>query len=283
MRRLLVTLLILLPVMVFSQQHLRKNRDVFPTQGNLERKGWIFSPAITYMAPPLKQANQRLSLGSDTIYDIAYRAAGKIGIGIEVGRFYAIDASRLISYVDFAVGYKSLRGTETFRAVLDDPDRSTPFFYDGEGVFTEQYLTASFNATNIRQFSDHTFMTNAIGINADYKLGENVFYNRRGLPIDQMMAPDLLSQVHYRLGFGFRVSPKFLIIPSVETPILTLYAFDQMKSTMAIFNSRYRPVIVRLNIMMFDNKSKRKCPPKGPGKRKSTETLFGMTDSNRPW
>ncbi len=283
MHRLIVTLLLLLPAMAFSQQHLRKNRDVFPTQGNLERKGWIFSPALTFMAPPYKQASERLSLGTDTIYDINYRAAGKIGIGIEVGRFHEIDASRLITFVDFAVGFKALRGTETFRAMLDDPDRSTPYFHDGEGVFTGHYLTASFNATNIKQFSDHSFMTNAFGINADYKVGENVFYNRSALPINQMMAPDLLFQLHYKIGFGFRVSPKFLVVPSLETPILTLYEFDQMKSTMGIFNSRYRPVILRLNIMMFDNKSKRKCPPKGPGKRKSSETLFGMADNKRPW
>lgn len=273
-----------MPLLLSAQSnHQRKNKDVFPTQGNLERRGWIFSPAFTFMAPPLKQGNQRMFLGNDTVYDIAYNAGSKMGIGFEVGRFYTIDASRLISYVDVSLGYKSLRGTEKFEATLFDPDRSTPYSQAGEGTFALRYATLSFNASKINQLSDFSFLQNSLGLNVDYKFGEDIYYNQRRFPMQLADAPDILLQMHYRLGFGYKLTPKFMVITSLETPILNIYEYDDLKSTMKVFNSRYRPLILRVSIMMFDNKANRKCPPKGGNNRKSKETLFGMQDAKRPW
>lgn len=282
MSKFLATLLICMPLLLVAQNRSRMNRDVFPAYGNFERKGWLISPSINFMLPPVKQASQRMFPGDGNVYDVAYKGSGKLGIGIEIGRFHVIDASRLISYVEVSAGLKSLRGVETFDAVLEDPTRETPFVQSGEGTFSLQYATLSATAHNIKQLSDFTFIQNSLGLNGDYKFAENVYYNDRGLPIDLMDAPGFLFQMHYRLGFGFKVAQRFIIIPSLETPIITIHEFDDMNSRLEVFNSRYRPLILRCTIMMFDNKAQRKCPSKKP-KRRSSESLFGMADSKRPW
>jgi hypothetical protein len=282
MSKFLATLLICMPLLLVAQNRSRMNRDVFPAYGNYERRGWLISPSLTYMAPPFKQSTERIFPGGGDVYDITYQGRGKLGLGFEVGRFHVIDASKLISYVDMHVGIKSFRGVETFEATLYDPTIETPNVLAGEGTYSLQYATLSASASNIKQLSDFSFIQNSIGLNADYRFAENIYYNNRGLPIDLIEAPGLLFQMHYRLGFGYKVAQRFIIIPSIETPILTIHEFDDMHSGIQVFNTRYRPLILRCTIMMFDNKAQRKCPSKKPNRR-SSESLFGMADSKRPW
>jgi hypothetical protein len=282
MSRLLTIIALCMPLLLAAQNRSRLNRDVFPAFGNFERRGWLISPALTYTLPPFGNTEQRLFLGDGDVYDVSYNGKGKMGVGLEVGRYHVIDASRLISYVDVSVGIKSLRGAETFEATLDDPTRTTPFIQSGEGTFALQYATLSANANNIKQLSDYSFIQNSLGLNVDYRFAERIYYDDRNLPIDLVESPNILFQMHYKLGFGYKVSQRFIIIPSIETPILTIHEFDDMKSGIQVFNTRYRPLIFRLTVMMFDNKAQRKCPSKGP-KRKSSESLFGMADGKSPW
>jgi hypothetical protein len=261
------------------------HRDVFPPFGNYERKGWIISPALTYTLRPLKNNQEILEVNDSQRYDIAYRAAGKMGLGMEVGRFYVMDNSPLISYVDISLGIKSFRGVERFEATLDDPTRVNPIVLRGDGNFGQTWATASFNAYRIHQLSDYSFIQNGIGLNADYQFARNIRYNDRGLPMELQNPGPFIFQAHYKFGFGMKVSPSKLIIPSIETPILTLHEWDNFQSTLLVFNSRYRPIIVRITVMMLDAKKGRECPGKNNRKGKSnrSETLFGMLDAPIPW
>ena len=280
MRKLLLLSVILINAPWISYAQYQPNRDLFPNYGNYEKKGWMINPELTYMLRPLKNARERLWVGSDTVYDVAYRAEGKISIGLEFARFYAIENSRLISYVDFAIGGKILRGVERFEATLDDPDRSTPYIRKGEGAFSQSWLTASFNATNSMLLSRKMFLNNTLGINADYRFAEAYQYNDRKIPNGLNYPSQFIFQAHYSIGLGFKISPKVMMIPSVETPVLTFYEYEDLKSTLGIFNSRYRPLIFRLTFMVLDNKPDRKCPKKVKSRQKTS--LFGDA-RGRPW
>ncbi len=257
-----------------SAQMQRNRNELFPKYGNYSNKGWILSPGFTYMIPPVKNAKDRLWVGSDSVYDVLYDAGGKIGFALELGRFMAIENSRIISYVDFSVGGKIFRGSESYEATWDDPDNVSEVILSHDGTFSESYLTASINATNTLSFSKEMAMHNSLGVNADYKFASIYEFNDNGLGMDLQYPGEVLVQVHYKLGFGFKVADNIFVVPSVETPILTLHQYDDLKSTTAIFNSRYRPIIVRLTIMVLDKKKDRKCPTKNP-KRKKSENLFG--------
>ncbi|MCZ4408553.1 hypothetical protein O3Q51_07025 [Cryomorphaceae bacterium 1068] len=258
----------------FGQYSHRQHQDVFPTHGNFQRKGWIVSPAITYMLPQLKNPSQRVFLPGGTAYDVAYNPAGRIGLGLEIGRFHVIDNSRLISHVQLNVGLKMLRGVERFEATLD-PETNTggAAIISNEGVFSYSYATMSFAASNIQQYSKTGFLQNTIGINGDYRIASAMTYDTDNLPIELADPSRFIFQAHYRLGLGFKISSNILLVPSVETPILNIYEYDDLKSTLKIFNTRYRPLIFRLNVYVLDKKADRKCPKNKP-KRKSVERLF---------
>lgn len=279
MRKVLIIVSLCMPLLSVGQY--QRSNDIFPDFGNYERKGWLINPAITYTLKPFKENQQRLFTGSDSVYDVLINAKGKMGVGLELGRFYAIDNSRIISYVDFSLGIKILRGAEKYDAILDDPDRSEPYNLRGEGVFSQNYATASFNATHAKPINRSTSIHNTLGLNADYRLTEYYEYNVRNLPMNLNLPERFIFQAHYKLGLGFTMGKNLMLIPSVETPLVTFIEYDDLKSSLAIFNSRYRPVIFRLTVLVMDRKPDRKCPPNR--KRGKSESLFGVLDSKRPW
>lgn len=262
-------------------QHSRTYNDVFPSYGDYHRRGWVFSPSLNYTLPGLKKPNERLWITGDSVYDVAYDPGGRLGVGLEFGRFHIIDRSRLISHIELNMGIKILHGIERFEATLDEAGRENPYTIYGEGTFSHTYATMSFTASNIQQFSRTSFLQNSIGINGDYRVMANMNYDRQGMPINLQNPTRFIFQAHYRLGFGFKMARNLIVVPSIETPLITFYEYDDLKSTLAVFNSRFRPFILRLNILLMDKKAGRKCPSNKP-KRKLSETLFG-SNSAQPW
>lgn len=254
-------------------QHHRGYNDVFPSYGNFERRGWIISPAFTYMLPQLKAPSQRVFFPGGAAYDIDYSPAGKVGVGLEIGRFHVIDNSQLISHVQLNVGLKVLRGVERFEATLAREVGSLPSTIQNEGAYSHSYATMGFIASNIQQFSRTGFVQNSLGINGDYLIAAASTYNKNDLPIELEDPSQFVFQANYSLGVGFRVSSNILVVPTLETPIVNIYEYDDLKSTLKVFNSRYRPFILRVSVYMLDNKPDRKCPKKKT-KRKTVERLF---------
>lgn len=277
-------LIVFIPFLIstVAQAQYQKQEDIFPRFGEYEKKGWIFKPSVTQTVGGFKNPVDRLWVASDSVYDINYNTKGKTALGLEVGRFYAIENSRLISFVDFSLGVKLLQGAEEFEATLDDPDRITPYTLSGGGIFQHTYATASFAATNAKPLSRKVFLRNTLGVNGDFRVQDKRDYNTRGMPMQQEYPTRFIFQAHYKIGIGITLSKNMILIPSVETPIVTFYEYDDMKSTLAVFSSRYRPLIFRLTLMVLDKKPDRKCPSK-KGERKRNESLFGMTGSDRPW
>jgi hypothetical protein len=236
----------------------------------------------TYMAGSIKENPARLWAGSDSVYDVLFDSESRFGFGIELGRFHAIDNSPLISFVDFSIGWKVLDGGETFEAVRDVPENGTPHNFSGGGSFNHSYVTASFNASNAKVLSRNVWLKNTLGINADYRVSENQEYDFMGLPGELNMPTRFIFQAHYSIGVGFKIDETVMIVPSIATPIVTFYEFDDLKSTLYVFNSRFRPFIFRVSVMLLDKRPDRKCP-KRKGNRKGIESLFGSVDSKRPW
>ncbi len=253
----------------------KKNRGIFPTFGNYDKKGWVFSPLFTYTLPPFSNASETIPINDAQSYEVDYTAVGRIGLGVEAGRFYAVETSRLINYYDFTLGFKNIRGVERYSATLVDSNGAGSNIAEGEGVFALNYITASFNIHKMNQISNTTFIQNSLGVNVDYNISENATYNDRGIPLDPVDTDPLLAQIHYRFGVGIKIAPNVMMIPSLETAILTVYEFDDFKSTLPVFNSRYRPVIGRVSFLLLDKKADRECPSNGKRKKGKSETLFG--------
>ncbi len=281
MRKILILLVLVgMPMLVDAQ--MRKKEDIFPRAGNYERRGWTVAPMATYMLPGFKEVRQRLFIGNDSVYNVNYDPRGRVSVGIEVGRFQAVDASRLISFVDLNIGAKILRGIEDTEAVLDERGAIRSRTVRGQGIFDQHMLTLSFNATNIKYLNKQVFMRNSLGINGEYNILPSYMYSGNSLPIEQNIPGNLLFQAHYIIGFGFHASPQLIIIPSIETPLATLFEYDDLKSTQHIFHSRYRPLLFKCQFLILDKRPDRKCPTK-KGSRRNSESLFGMMSGKQPW
>ncbi|MGC6532511.1 MAG: hypothetical protein ACON34_05865 [Flavobacteriales bacterium] len=270
MRLLLFGAALLLTVSSVAQSG-RQLRPLYNLDGGRYlHKGWHFAPGLTYMIPTAAgRFNDRLRTETegqtDTLYIGDFSAAGSLGVYLEVGRHWFIDYY-LLDYIDAGIGFKQLRGRENFTgSVLTDTGLME---VDNRGEFKFNRITGFVNFSNIVQLTDNTFIQNSAGANLDYRLGGGVTYEGPTTGMLQAFPPDFTADIHWKFGFGWRPEWGVLIIPSIETPILTLAKFDDGKSTTQVFSTRYRPIIVSLRVLLFDKRKAQDCVGQSDGTTK---------------
>jgi hypothetical protein len=229
--------------------------------------GWQFAPGITYMFPSdFRREETRLSSEggiTDTLYSGTFVQKGHIGAYAEIGRHKFLDYYFLLDNLDYGIGFKMLRGTETFDGVVKPDSVSIPV--SNKGYFNESFVSAFINFSNIHQISDNKFIQNSLGFNLDYRVIENRTYSGINTGMIHSFPDDLLFQLHYKLGFGFRPQARIFVIPTIETPILTIYKLDDGKSTLQYFSSRYRPIIFTIRICFLKPRPSQDYAPKSDG------------------
>ncbi len=213
----------------------RKNRPLMDLNGNYSMNGWILSPGLTYMWP-----NKITWLGGQKKEDTVAR--GRIGLYLEIGRYHIFpEGGAFFNYMDYSIAYKRLSGSEEIS--------------DLKSKFKKNYVSGNFNINNIYQLGDRHFLQNSIGINIDYQLWEN------GTP-SPVNTKKLLFCIHYRIGYGIKLTEKLFVIPTLETPIINLRQWEKGKSTYGIFNnSRYRPIVFSCRFAWLKSPSRANCPP----------------------
>lgn len=221
-----------------AQGYNRKNRDLVTFNGQYKMGGWLVSPGITYMWP-----NKIKFLGGQE--DPNIKAHGRIGLYLEAGRYrFFYDGGRYFNYFDYSLAYKRLSGSEEYLG--------------NKGLFKQNYLLGNFNVNNIWQLTDFTFIQNSIGVNLDYKFLEK--YENSGSPLGAN-TDKLLFSLHYKIGYGMKVTETLFIIPSIETPIINVKKWEKFKSTYGLFSSRYRPLILSVRFAWLRRPGKGACPP----------------------
>lgn len=249
-----------------------------------KNSGWFVSPGITYMLPEDRNENRTMyrmdSDNRDTIYSGDFHRKGKIGVYVDAGRHHFL-RNNIIGHLDYGVHFKMLRGREDFEGIVNTDGVYVPI--SNRADYSESFVGVFFNASNILQLSDNYWIQNSIGVNGDYRLLSN-----RKTQVDygaEYAFPNqILGQLHYKLGFGWKPEPGIFIIPMIETPILTAYPWEEGKSTLHYFVGRNRPLIFTLRIQWLIKQEAKSCENQ-PGKntpdlskkkrKKSTNSLFG--------
>lgn len=272
MRSLIIFgLLALLSLPIFGQSG-RQHRPLYNlSDTRWLNKGWHFAPGATYVLPTkFNRHEERLVLNDDgqvdTLFSGNMSQKGKFGVYLEAGRHHLTDKVYLIHDIDYGLGFKWFRGQENFEGIMMNPIDSTSFQTANTGLFSEGYVSANFNVNNIIQISDKQFIMNSLGANVDYRLFNSNSYVGPTTGMNLASANTFVAQLHYRFGFGFKIRSGFYVVPSIETPILNIYTFDDGKSTLQYFNSRYRPLIFSVRILLLDKRKSQDCTGKGNGK-----------------
>jgi len=260
MKKLFFILLLVFPIVLLAQRGTQR-RPLYQEGTAYQNKGWFIAPGITYMLPETRNQNLTAYTGEgdalDTLYTGDFKRAGKIGAYLEAGRHHFITESSLLHHIDYGVHFKMLRGRESFNGLAAAGAGYIPVMNDAK--FSQSFAGAFFNASNIIQISNNKWIQNSIGVNVDYRIISRQV--SEGNPyVNTWMFPDpLLAQLHYKIGFGWRPEPGIFIMPMLETPILTAFPWDGLKSTLPYFSGRSRPIILTVRIQWLSKRPSRGC------------------------
>ncbi|MBS1583714.1 MAG: hypothetical protein JST66_16055 [Bacteroidetes bacterium] len=239
----------------------RKRPEIFPTDNRMRLSGFYFAPGLTYTLPRFNDKEEEVFRNADTTYTAVFDPDGALGLYLEAGWFIATGDPVILDYWDFGIAYKQLKGKEGFTSKLVRGDSIGELM--GEGRFNDQHLTAHVNANKLFQVKDYQFIQLSLGANLDYRFGTSRSYtagvgtlNRQDFP------PELIGQVHAKLGYGFKVTQRLLIIPALETPIFSIAPGDDGRfGALQWFSSDYRPIILSVRFLFLRYPTGFKCVP----------------------
>lgn len=261
MRRSLLTFLVLLCGLsaVAQGRYDRKRKDIIPLEGQAKRIGWFVAPGLTYTMPPFGNEEEVVFRTADSSYTTTYDPNGRLGFHFEGGLSWYTRDPVIVDYLDLGVAYKNLRGAESYAGTLQRGDTITPA--EGEGAFAERLLSFSFNANKFIPTFDYQFVQLSLGANVDYRLGSDYAHTGDSLLNGHTFPPDLMTQLHFKLGYGFKLTGNLILIPTLETPIFSLEPEDEGFGQLQWFSSRYRPLIFSVRFLFLRARDGFDCPP----------------------
>lgn len=211
----------------------RKNIPLVDFNGTYQLQNFYLSPGLTYM---FSQEIPNILTNSNS----EITAKGRLAFLIEAGAYRIFEkGGNIFNYLDYGFSYKKLSGSEQIN--------------ESKSIFKQRFLTGSFNLNNIWQLSDRKFIQTSIGSNINFKLFEE------GSPSPNN-TDKLTLAFHLKFGYGFKIKKNLFLIPTMESPFLTLKKWEQGKSSYGIFNSRYRPLIFKVRFIWLKKSGKGKCP-----------------------
>ena len=260
MKKLLLPLLISLTITAVGQYKKPKGNGLYDYGKKKIDKGWYFGIGANYMAAYNNYTTTLAdSLDPNTIYNYTASPKGRVGALAELGMFRMTD-QKLLNYADFGVSWKWFRGGEDY---LSETTYKNALISSlaAEGTYSDHLFSAHFNIGFRYDANDKLFYVNGVGINADYhfsksrtptfQIPSNTDYNTG--------ADDFLAELHYFFGIGLKTYGRLMVMPIIETPILALFPLNHIKSTHHYFNTRARPILLKVRFMLL-KKDAKSCP-----------------------
>lgn len=233
---------------------------LWPLQLQYKESGWFFAPGMTrtFTNGPHTELMETED-GDKFEYDAT--PTGKYGVFLEVGRYKLLkDDVFFFEHLDYSLAFKQVKGRESIEGIYPNNPNSGKT-YSGAGTFNSYYASANFNLNHWTQVTDKGFIRASIGLNADYRVIDATNFEGTEGPRERSMPPQFIGQAHFKLGYGWKISQKWFVIPTLETPILNAYPWDEGLSTIEAFSSRYRPVTLSLRFLIRNKLPPDECPP----------------------
>ncbi len=237
------------------------NDKLFPKGRQYKLSGWHGALGLTRAFPVPEKRKETYINNPDTLFEADLDPGGRTGWYLEFGRYRFLPAIKYVDYFDYSLAYKQLLGREKFKGRFTDrQDETNNSIREVQSGFNAHFLTANINANTAIQLSDLSFLQLSLGLNADWRFAEK---RVEGHPqYEEYASPgDYVGQAHFKLGYGRRVGDFTYIIPTLETPVLNVYRFEDGASTLPWYNSRYRPVILTLRFLILSEQDPEDCPP----------------------
>lgn len=221
-------------------------KDVFPLSREFRKGGLYVAPLGTYSI-----GNKIEGVISDTAfnYDYETQGKGKFGYGIEVGWFHTFKGYQVGDFFEGGISYRRFAGEADHSGLL----RNDTAFAEirSANKLTTQFVTASFRAVDVINLEPGKFFTWGLGLNYNYLFSSNY---QRGSDYPnsfERFQSQSSVQGHVQIGFGVKVAKKVLLMPTLETPLFTVYPTGDFNPAFTFFSAKYQPIIVGLRFMFL--------------------------------
>jgi len=279
MRKVLFALCFLSTLLANAQMERQKRALYYESE--YQPKGWFGGVGFTYTIPTqLSFEDTRVSnktVENDTLYSGKFNPKGRFGLYLEAGRHHFTKKVYFVDHIDYGIAFKQYKGREDFEGLVKT---DSLIAVTNTGKFGYSYLGGFFNASNIFQLGDNIWVHNSLGANVDYAIIRKTNYLGPITGMPQVFPSNLQAQLHYKLGVGWKAGAGLYFLPSIETPILNIYRFDDGKSTLNVFSSRYRPIIVSVRVMFLDRTKTKSCENQPGSKQQIDKDKPGKHQSN---
>ena len=264
-----ILLLIALSATAFAQKGRNKPvsfqkhyNEILPKTPQFKKSGWILGPGATYMLTPFIYQSRTYNETDVSKYDARARGLGKPGLYAEIGRYQMLEYWYFFKYMDYGISYTGLRGNERSNGQLVSVPAEAALspLEEYRGSFGYHYAQAFVNFNHVWRISKYNFIQNSLGANAGYAS----IANQGGSTVPPAAGTNpgrIAAQLHYKLGFGIKMRGNWLLIPSLETPILNGLPWENGRSSYGFFASRYRPIIFSLRFFFMRPANTMDCTP----------------------
>lgn len=223
------------------------DKDLFPLDRQYRRSGFYINPELTYLLPIGTTKNTE---AADTLtYQYEVNGSGKIKYGIELGYFYSFKKSKIVHFVEGGIGYRAFAGEAEHKGTLFLPSDTTNF--SSSNTINYNLAQISLRATHVKQLKRYSFISNSLGLNANYAISEK-FDRSSSYPNNfDTFTNSFNGFLTYQIGFGYRITKHTILIPSIETTLLQVFPIDEVGSNFQFFSHDYHPIIFKLRIMLL--------------------------------
>lgn len=268
------------------------------TKGNdyiiVTNDGIHFSLGATYLMPS-QELSGIISDNNGARGNYTITPKGQLGFFAEVGLAHfpkwkgipikPLKKSRIMDYVDWGVGFRQYAGTEATHIDIKNDLNQIILTQDGSGSFRNNYVFARVSAHTLIYYGKKKidkvrkhFIDQSIGFNFDYNLfpGKKAYDNNfTSYQQDLNFQKNLMAQFHYSLGIGIRLNRAWMMIPSVDIPLVGIYQWNGFNARMNWYSSQYWPIQVRLKFLkLFERPPK--CGVYGDPKDRDLDKQFRM-------
>ncbi|MEZ4890949.1 MAG: hypothetical protein R2779_10505 [Crocinitomicaceae bacterium] len=284
MKKVLIVLLFLGFTQVgFSQRNLvpgkgKSKKDFFGGAADFKEYrpfGLQLSVGPTFTIPTRPRPITQDFISSGRSYQLTTKANGIPGIFAEIGMIHLPQKrSKLsqawnyifISYIDWGIGFKMLNGAETTRISQLDPVTGNVLnTAEQTGTFNNLFVTARVAVHKNFYIGKKYFIDNGFGVNVDFNFKRNTTnytpFVENAVPGKHYFHEPVMAHIHYELGFGFRLSRRSMLIPSVQVPIFGIYEWRKGASDFKWFDSNYYPMLVKVKWTYLFEKKVKGCAP----------------------
>jgi len=229
------------------------NRKTFPLSREFKKSGFSISPLAT------------ISFGNKSDLKLFANAAGfkwehiEVGRGtwnggVELGWFKTVEGYQIGDYFETAISYRRFSGVHYLEETnINVPSGSTlAGFKEYENSWRFETITVAVRIIDIALQKPSSFLTWGVGVNYDYLLANRFnsdwpqgFSNEK--PMDNMHA----VKVHLQVGYGFKMTKHLFLIPTVETPLLTVLPSSSLNPAIQFLDVQYQPLVIGFKFMFL--------------------------------